>query len=45
MGNAAWILSTTAVLILVPLGLELEKEQMLIQMENEQKLQQQAQQV
>ena len=46
VGIAAWVLSTSALLVVVPLGIELEREQMFIQQENEFKLQQQqAQQV
>jgi len=46
VGAATWILSTTILLVVIPLGMEIEKEQMLVAMETEQKLQQQqAQQV
>eukprot|EP00126_Sphaerothecum_destruens_P001881 Sdes_comp15312_c0_seq2m4170 len=34
-GKAAWILSTTALILVVPLGMEVEKEQMLTMYEQE----------
>ena len=36
-GSAMWILSTSMLLLVMPLGMEIEKEQMVIQWENEQK--------
>eukprot|EP00160_Parvularia_atlantis_P020206 Unigene8263_Nuclearia_a/m.25379 Unigene8263_Nuclearia_a/g.25379 ORF Unigene8263_Nuclearia_a/g.25379 Unigene8263_Nuclearia_a/m.25379 type:complete len:145 (-) Unigene8263_Nuclearia_a:89-523(-) len=41
-GIIAWVLSTSALLVVLPLGIELEREQFLIMQENEQRLQQQA---
>ncbi|KAJ1651604.1 mitochondrial import receptor subunit Tom22 [Dispira simplex] len=41
VGKTTWVLSTTALVLLVPLALEMEKEQALTQYENEARLTQQ----
>ncbi|KAK9700860.1 mitochondrial import receptor subunit Tom22 [Basidiobolus ranarum] len=43
-GQSAWVLTTSALLIVLPLALEIEKEQALLQFENEARMQQQSQQ-
>ena len=45
VGKAAWVVSTSAFLLILPLAFELEREQMQMAYENEQKQQQTAQQV
>ncbi|CAG8548117.1 334_t:CDS:2 [Diversispora eburnea] len=37
LGNTFWVLTTTALILVMPLALEIEKESAIIQMENEQK--------
>ncbi|CAG8803445.1 3247_t:CDS:2, partial [Racocetra persica] len=37
LGNAFWVLTTSAIILVIPLALELEKEHQIIQLENEQK--------
>ncbi|ORX94681.1 mitochondrial import translocase, subunit Tom22 [Basidiobolus meristosporus CBS 931.73] len=44
VGKSAWVLTTSALLIVLPLALEIEKEQALLQFENEARMQQQSQQ-
>lgn len=44
-GRAAWVLATSAILIMLPLGIEIERDTMMAAYENEQKMQQQATQM
>ncbi|CAG8707815.1 12235_t:CDS:2, partial [Ambispora leptoticha] len=37
VGNTLWVLTTTALLLVMPLALEIEREAAIVQMENEQK--------
>ena len=37
VGNTLWVLTTTALLLVMPLALEIQREQAFVQMENEQK--------
>ncbi|CAG8443616.1 6191_t:CDS:2 [Acaulospora morrowiae] len=37
LGNAFWVLTTSALILVMPLALEIEREHTIIQMENEQK--------
>ncbi|CAG8529968.1 22368_t:CDS:2 [Cetraspora pellucida] len=37
LGNVFWVLTTSAIILVLPLALELEKEHQIIQLENEQK--------
>jgi import receptor subunit TOM22 len=46
LGNVAWVLATTALMLAVPVALEVEREGFVIQQETQQRTQQQqAQQV
>lgn len=45
VGRLAWILATTAILVMLPLGIEIERDNMLASYEDEQKMQMQAQQM
>jgi len=45
LGRAAWIISTTVLVVVIPLFMEVEKEQSLLAYETDQTLQQQAQQM
>ncbi|CAG8484142.1 19004_t:CDS:2 [Dentiscutata erythropus] len=37
LGNVFWVLTTSAIILIMPLALELEREHQIIQLENEQK--------